>query len=222
MPPRPTPARRRRAPLTRDRILATALALADRHGLEALTMRALGEALSVEAMSLYNHVSGKADLLTGIVDRVLDQIEFPAKGGDWRERMRMAMRSAWRVTTAHPNVVPLLLGSPADTPGSRALAERVLAGMVPAGFTPAEAHRIFRLAQTYTLGSALMRQRTPSPREVRNMVTALDGSGTFPLLRRALVDGPEIDAEADFGAGIALIIKAMPAPTGRPRASSGR
>jgi AcrR family transcriptional regulator len=222
MPPRPTLARRRRAPLTRDRILATALALADRHGLEALTMRALGEALSVEAMSLYNHVRGKADLLTGIGDLVLDQIEFPTKGGNWRDGMRAAMRSAWRVTTAHPNVVPLLLGSPADTPGSRALAERVLAGMVPAGFTPAEAHRIFRLVQTYTLGSALMLQRTPSPREVRSMVTALEGSGEFPLLRRALVDGPEIDAEADFEAGIELIMKALPSPTGRPRASTGR
>lgn len=222
MSARPSPARRRRAPLTRDRILTAALALADRHGVEGLTMRALGEALSVEAMSLYNHVRGKADLLVGIGDLVLDQIHFGADGDHWRDRMRAGMWSAWRATAAHPNVVPLLLGSPSDTPGSRALAERVLAALVPAGFAPAEAHRIYRLAQTYTLGSVLMLQRTPAPRAVRGMVAALEKSGEYPLLRQALMESPEIDGQADFEAGIDLIIKAMPSPTGRPRVSTRR
>lgn len=221
MPTRPAP-RRRRAPLTRERILAAALGLADRHGLEALTMRALGEALSVEAMSLYNHVSGKADLLTGIGDLVLDQIHFGTEGDHWRDRMRAGMWSAWRATGAHPNVVPLLLGSPSDTPGSRALAERVLAALVPAGFAPAEAHRIYRLAQTYTLGSVLMLQRTPTPRAVRSMVTALEKSGDFPFLRQALIEGPEIDGQADFEAGIDLILKGIPSPRTRVRGTRGR
>jgi AcrR family transcriptional regulator len=205
----PAPSRRRRVRLTRERILTTALALADRDGLEALTMRALGQALGVEAMSLYHHVSGKADLLVGIGDLVLGMIEYPSADGDWRKAMRQAARSTWTVTSAHPNVVPLLLGSPSDTPGSLALAERVLAQMVPAGFAPAEAHFVFRLLQSYVLGSVLMAQRSPSYSDVRNMVATLRASGEFPLLQRALVETRRIDARADFEAGIELIINAV-------------
>lgn len=209
MSPRSASSRRRRGPLTRERILTTALALADRNGLEALTMRALGDALSVEAMSLYNHVRGKADLLTGLGDLVLGMIEYPAAGGDWREAMRRFARSTWKVTSAHPNVVPLLLGSPSDTPGSSALAEQVLTQLAPAGFPPADAHRIFRLLQSYLLGSALVAQRSPSHPEVRRMVKTLGASGEFPLLHQALVGARRIDARADFEAGIELFIHAI-------------
>ena len=76
-----SPARRGaepRTPLTRDRVLQAALALADAGGIEALSMRKLGEAVGVEAMSLYNHVPSKADLLDGLVDLVFSEIELPS------------------------------------------------------------------------------------------------------------------------------------------------
>src|SRR5437870_12862874 len=77
-----------RFPLSRDRILRTALDLADESGIEALTMRRLGQALGFEAMSLYNHVTNKDDVLDGILDLVLAETEPPAPTGDWDAAVR--------------------------------------------------------------------------------------------------------------------------------------
>ena len=73
-----------RLPLSRERVLRAAIALADAGGIEALTMRKLAQELGVEAMSLYHHVAKKEDLLAGIVDLVLQEIESPARGTDWK------------------------------------------------------------------------------------------------------------------------------------------
>ena len=91
-----------RQPLSRDRILDAAVLLADRRGVEALSMRALGRELGVRAMSLYKHVANKDDVLDGIVDIVLGQIDLPQQGTEWRKAMgdrarsRLAGRSALR------------------------------------------------------------------------------------------------------------------------------
>src|SRR5262252_3453284 len=90
--PMPSPARAPtttpdRAPLNRQRVLRAALDLADQHGLEALTMRRLGQALGVEAMSLYNHIASKQDVLDGLIDLVFGEIGLPG-GGDWKAAMR--------------------------------------------------------------------------------------------------------------------------------------
>src|SRR5687767_5415599 len=77
-----------RLPLTRERVLQTALALADQGGLEALTMRKLGQALSVEAMALYYHFANKEQVLDGIVDLVFGEIDLPASGVEWKGTMR--------------------------------------------------------------------------------------------------------------------------------------
>src|SRR5256885_16570584 len=78
---------RRRArvePLSRDRVLHAAIRYADEHGIASLSMRRLGEVLGVEAMSLYNHVANKAQLLDGMVDLVFAQVELPTDAADWR------------------------------------------------------------------------------------------------------------------------------------------
>jgi len=77
-----------RLPLSRDRILRAALALADEGGIDALTMRKLGQVLGFEAMSLYNHVANKDDVLDGILDLVLDESEPPSPAGDWHTAIR--------------------------------------------------------------------------------------------------------------------------------------
>ena len=83
----------RRRPLSRDRVLRAAIRLADEGGLESLSMRRLGQALRVEAMSLYKHVANKDDLLDGIADLVTGEFEVPAAGGDWRAAIRRSARS---------------------------------------------------------------------------------------------------------------------------------
>src|SRR5919206_2338433 len=83
-----TVARQRRDPLTRDRVVAAAIALADETGIEALSMRKLGVAMGVEAMSLYNHVANKVELLDGMIDAVFAEIGLPSDRAGWRAAMR--------------------------------------------------------------------------------------------------------------------------------------
>ena len=92
----------RRLPLSRERVLRAAIALADQSGIESLTMRKLGQELGVEAMSLYNHVANKDDILDGIVDLVLGDIEVPPTGTEWKTAMRQRAISAHEVLLAHP------------------------------------------------------------------------------------------------------------------------
>src|ERR1700750_3043405 len=79
---------KRRTPLSRERVLRAAIALADEGGFESLTMRKLAKELGVEAMSLYNHVAKKDDLLDGMIDIVFGEIDPPTPGGDWKAELR--------------------------------------------------------------------------------------------------------------------------------------
>jgi AcrR family transcriptional regulator len=92
----------RRAPLTRERVLGAAVELADREGIEALSMRRLGTELGVEAMSLYNHVANKEDVLDGMIDVILGEIDALPEDGDWKPRLRARILSARRAMLRHP------------------------------------------------------------------------------------------------------------------------
>src|SRR5205085_11010218 len=96
------PTKSGRKPLTKERVLEQAIALADKDGIEALTMRKLGRALGVEAMSLYNHVANKGELVAAMVDRVVEQFELP--GDDeprWDAAIRRCATSAHDLLIAH-------------------------------------------------------------------------------------------------------------------------
>src|SRR2546429_6229625 len=132
-----SPARRGaepRTPLNRDRVLLAALALADAGGIESLSMRKLGESVGVEAMSLYNHVPSKADLLDGLIDLVFSEIELPSGAAGWRTAMRkraiairaVPARHRWAIRLARPRTLP----GPAPPRPPQA----VLVGLRPAGF----------------------------------------------------------------------------------------
>ena len=108
-----------RQPLTRDRVLTAALALADAEGLAKLSMRRLADRLGVEAMSLYHHVAGKDDLLSGLTDRVIGEIDWTDDPGDWRVSMRARAFAAHRVLMRH-GWAPLLRVSGVN-PGPRTL-----------------------------------------------------------------------------------------------------
>jgi AcrR family transcriptional regulator len=97
----------RREPLTRDRIVEAALRLMDEEGLEVVTMRRIGRELGVEAMSLYNHVEDKHDILEGICERVMAEFEFPEPAPEWAETARRAARSWRRLLKKHPDVMRL-------------------------------------------------------------------------------------------------------------------
>src|SRR3954464_8172509 len=91
----------RRAPLTRARVLEAAVELADREGIDAVSMRRLGQVLGVEAMSLYTHVRGKEDLLDGMVDTVVGQITVDTAGPDWQRTLRRSILGARAIMLRH-------------------------------------------------------------------------------------------------------------------------
>jgi AcrR family transcriptional regulator len=92
---------RNRKPLSRERVLEKAIALADKDGIEGLSMRKLGQSLGVEAMSLYNHVGSKGELVSGMVDRVVEQFELP-DDGRWDQAIRRCALSAYDLLHDHP------------------------------------------------------------------------------------------------------------------------
>src|SRR4029078_513433 len=97
----------RRKPLSRDRILAAALELVDEQGIEALSMRKLGAALGVEAMSLYNHVANKDDVLDGVLDHVLGEVPLPHPPRAWDDQLWVLGRGFRDAGLAHPGVLPM-------------------------------------------------------------------------------------------------------------------
>lgn len=106
----------KRQPLSRDAIVTAALELVDAGGMEALSMRALGAKLGVQAMSLYNHVANKEAVLDGLHERLLMQIELDADATDWVEALRSGVRSYRAVARAHPQAFVLLATRPLTTP----------------------------------------------------------------------------------------------------------
>src|SRR2546427_10678342 len=97
-----------RAQLSRERVLGAAVALADLDGIEALSMRNLGQEVGVEAMSLYNHVRNKEELLNGMVDIVFSEIDLPTPGEDWPTAMRRRAISARQALKRHPWAIGLM------------------------------------------------------------------------------------------------------------------
>jgi AcrR family transcriptional regulator len=148
-----------RSPLTRERVLRAAVELADARGIEALTMRNLGQELGVEAMSLYNHVSNKADVLDGIVEVVagevvaaVDAIEPPADPAEWKAVVRRRILAARDVLLQH-RWAPTLLESRTDMPPSLlGYYESLLALMRGAGFSLDLAHHALHALGSRALG----------------------------------------------------------------------
>jgi len=135
--PEPEPKAEPRARLTRDRVLRAAMDLADEGGIEALTMRKLARALGVEAMSLYHHAANKDDILAGIVDLVVREIELPAREGHWKAAIRASAISAHRVLRRHPWACNLLMSGPRVLPARLRHIDALLGRLGEAGL-PAE------------------------------------------------------------------------------------
>ena len=143
-----------RKPLSRDRVLHAAVALADDAGLGALSMRRLGQELGVEAMSLYNHVANKDDLLDGITGVVLGEIELP-DDGDWKEALRRHALSAHGVFRRHPWACNLALSPDRTVPVSVRRADWMLGCLRGAGFSPELTYHAYHALDAHILGFTL-------------------------------------------------------------------
>src|SRR6266851_179181 len=129
-----------RLPLSRDRILQAALGLVDEGGIESLTMRKLGEALGFEAMSLYNHVANKDDVLDGILDLVLAEGELPSPAGDWDTAIRRSAISVHDALRRPPWACTLLMSPGHVRPARLRYIDSLLGRLRAAGFSAETTH----------------------------------------------------------------------------------
>jgi AcrR family transcriptional regulator len=161
MTPPARPAARSRTPLSRDRVLLTALALADAGGLESLSMRKLGEAVGVEAMSLYNHVPSKGDLLDGLIDLVFGEIELPDGANGWKAAMRERAISARAVLSRHRWAIGLMESRTTPGPATLRHHDAVLGLLREAGFPLGLAAHAYSALDSYSYGFALQEASLP-------------------------------------------------------------
>ena len=155
------PARTRRAPLTRDRLLAAAVAIVDTRGLAALTMRALAAAVDVQPMSLYHHVRNKDEILDLLVDAVFSEIELPTDDQPWRTALRLRTSSVREVLGRHRWAIGLLESRRNAGPATLQHHDAMLGIMRRGGFTVAGAAHAYSLLDSYAYGFALQEAMLP-------------------------------------------------------------
>jgi AcrR family transcriptional regulator len=144
----------RRPQIDRAAVLDAAMSLADERGLEAVTMHAVAQRLSVTPMALYRHMDGKQALLDGLVERLLTSYPLPPADTPWPGRLTATAEAIRATAKRHPAVFPLLLTRPAVTPGARQARDSVQAALREAGLAEAAAARAERLISTAVLGFA--------------------------------------------------------------------
>jgi AcrR family transcriptional regulator len=144
-----------RVPLSIERVLETAMAMADERGLETLTMRRLAAELGVEAMSLYYYVSRKEEILDGIVDLVLAEIEPPSSGSDWKTAIRGSAISAHDALQRHPWAAGLMLSPSRLRPERMRFMDGMLARLREAGFSAGLIERAYHSLDGHIFGSIL-------------------------------------------------------------------
>ena len=152
----------RRAPVTRDRILEAAVRLADAHGLEAVSMRRVGQELGVEAMSLYKHVANKEAILDGIADLVWAEVEVPdPDDGGWRAALRRSAVSAHDVLLRHPWASGLVESRANPGPARLRYLEAVVGTLRDAGASLPLIGRAFMALDSHTYGFTLQELAFP-------------------------------------------------------------
>ena len=150
-----------RAPLSRPRALTAALALADAEGLGAVTMRKVAQALGVEAMSLYHHVANKDDILDGMVDMVLSEIELPADDTDWKTAMRQRGDSVRAVLTRHPWAITVMQSRTSPGPATLQHLDAMIGRCRRAGFSVEMAAHAISLLDSYIYGFVMQEVNLP-------------------------------------------------------------
>ena len=187
-------------------------------GIASLSMRRLGDALGVEAMSLYNHVANKDELLDGMVDLVFGEIDLPEGGADWKTAMRERAQSARQALGRHPWVIVLMSTRTSPGPATLRHHDAVIGTLRAAGFSVALTAHAFSALDSYIYGFALQEATLPlgdteeETAEVAQMMMAQVPADVYPHLTEFSVEHilqPGYDYGDEFGFGLDLILDGL-------------
>jgi AcrR family transcriptional regulator len=204
-----------RPALSRDYILRTALALIDRDGVEALSMRKLGAEMGVDPMAVYHYLPSKAAVLDGVVEILWAEVQPITFDPDvpWTEQALTAMRAFRATLRAHPRAVTIAGTHPAVTPGMLQLLDRSLGWLTAAGLAPAEALDLINCLALFTMGQVLAEVGEPVGGE-GTPPGAVYGSldpEAYPHLVAAFASGYDYHPDQQFEAGITALLAGWPA-----------
>jgi AcrR family transcriptional regulator len=215
-----------RLPLSRERVLQAAMAIADGGGLAGLTIRSLAKSLETKPMSLYHYVRNKDEILDGIVDAVFNEIELPVTGGEWKAELKRRAVSARDVLRRHPWAIALMESRTVPGPANLRHHDAVLGTLRAAGFSLPLAAHTYALLDAYVYGSALQAASLPfdgpdSLAEVAGPMVEMFSTGDYPHLREfamqhVLQPGYDFGDEFDFGLDLILdgLAAHLPKPAG--------
>ena len=207
----------RRVPLRRDRVLEAACALADAGGLEALTMRRLGEELGVGPMALYRHVRNKDDMVDGLVDLVFTEVGLPPTGVDWRTAMRERAIALRDVLLRHRWAIGLMESRTSPGPATLRHHDAVIGSLLEAGFDMAMAAHAYSLLDSYIYGFALTKMNLPFEdtadiSEVAQTMLEPFAHNAYPNLAAFITEHamqPGYDYADEFEYGLDLILDGL-------------
>lgn len=210
-------ARPHREPLTRERIIAAALRVMDAEGLEAVTMRRIGRELGVEAMSLYNHVRDKEDILDGVTESAMGEFQIPPSTGTWVDDMKAAAREWRRLLRKHPSVMRLLAErhEPLEGVETYRPMEAALELISQSGSGPRDSAQAFNAFGGYIMGFVMMEQGLmlgQEPANHREVHAELAGrllDAGLPHLVEALPHFVECPTDEQFEFGLDLLIRGL-------------
>jgi len=206
-----------RLPLTRERVLRAAVALADRDGIAALSMRKLGQELGVEAMSLYNHVANKQEILDGVVDLIVAEIDAPIDGGHWKTALRSRILSARQMLLRHPWASAVIVSRVNITPTMMKYMDTMGGILLGGGFSVDLMHHAFHVLGSRILGftqelyddSEAMADN-PDVAAVMLQQMAADFPNMTALATQVTHEGPQVgtgcDTQFEFEFGLDLIL----------------
>ena len=224
MAPKATRDEGKRVPLSRERLLAGAIAVADAGGIGALTIRSLATELGVKPMTLYHHVSGKEAILDGIVDAIFEEIALPSDGAGWRSAMRERAISARGALRRHPWATTLMDSRRNPGPATLRHHDAVIGTLRRAGFTVPMAGHAYSLLDSYIYGFAVQEAALPydpeSDPEVPETFLERFRAEDYPYLAELTADhvlqpGYGYDREFEFGLDVVLDgIERLLAPDG--------
>lgn len=215
---RADPSAEARTPLSKERVLQVAINLADKDGIASLSMRKLAQKLGVEAMSLYNHVANKDDLLDGMVDLVFGEIGLPPRGADWKPAMRQRAISAREVLSRHPWAIGLMESRSRPGPATLRHHEAVIACLRETGFSIAMAAHAYSVLDSYIYGFALQQASLPfktseqAVEAVESILRQFPPAHEYPHLTEMAVQHvlqPGYDYADEFEFGLDLILDGL-------------